>query len=138
MSRRYSELIAIPTFEARYEYLKLSADVADPTFAGHRWLNQIFYNSKEYKDFRRRMIVRDNGCDLAHEDFPIHGKIYLHHLEPITLEDLQLKIFDKLLSEENAVCVSFRTHQAIHYGDKTLLSSSDPVLRKPNDTCPWR
>lgn len=137
-TKRYSQLIQIPSFEERYNYLKLTGSVAEQTFAGHRWLNQIFYTSNEWKTFRRNIIVRDEGCDLAHSDHPIRGRIYIHHLEPISLEDLQMKRVEKLLSEENAVCVSFATHQAIHYGDEKLLLSSNPITRLPNDTCPWR
>lgn len=138
MTKRYSELILLPTFEERFDYLKLSGSVCDPTFAGHRWLNQIFYNSNEYKRFRREIMVRDQGCDLGLEGYEIKGRIYIHHIEPITLEDLQLKRLDKLLSGENAISVSFNTHQAIHYGDKNLLFTSKPIERRPNDTCPWR
>ena len=136
--KTYSELVLLPSFKERYEYLKLQGEVALPTFAGHRWLNQIFYASADWKNFRRRILVRDNGCDLAHDDYPIRGRVYIHHLEPITLEDLQLKRIDKLLCEENAVCVSFNTHQAIHYGDEKLIISGAPIVRTPGDTCPWR
>jgi len=136
-NKSYSELIKLPTFEERYEYCKLSAAVADPTFAGHRWLNQVLYNSPEWKSVRRDVIVRDEGCDLAHPDRPIMRKIYIHHLNPLTIEDVE-KRRDLIFDMDNLVCVSFDTHQAIHYGDEKLLIPTKPTERTPNDTCPWK
>ena len=137
MNRTYSELIRIPRFEDRYEYLKIGGVVAEETFGGHRYLNQLLYNrAEEWKRIRRRVIVRDNGCDLADPEHPIHGKIIVHHLNPITIEDI-LNRSSNIFDMENLVCVSFETHNAIHYGDATLLKK-DYVPRVKNDTCPWR
>jgi hypothetical protein len=134
--KTYSSVIAIPKFEDRYEYLRLGGKVGEDTFGHSRYLNQVFYKSREWKDFRDYIIIRDNGCDLAHPDRKIAGRIYIHHLNPISQKDI-LDRTDILLDPENAICVSFDTHQAIHYGDINLLRL-DPVERKPNDTCPWR
>lgn len=134
--RTYSELISIPTFQERFKYLQLNGLVGDLTFGGHRQLNQILYQSPEWKRARREVILRDNGFDLAHEDYPISGIIYVHHLNPLNIDDVLARrycVFDL----DNLVSVSFDTHQAIHYGDESLIKK-DPVTRKPNDTCPWR
>lgn len=138
MTRKsYSELITIPSYEDRYEYLKLGGSVGELTFNGHRYLNQKFYSSDpEWIRTKRQVIIRDNGCDMAHEDWPISGRVIIHHLNPITIEDLinrKPEIFDL----DNLICVSHKTHNAIHYGDISLLSL--PIVeRQPNDTCPWR
>lgn len=137
--KRYSELILIPDFEERYKYLKLSARIGAETFGSHRHLNQDFYRSKLWRDFRHHIIVRDNGCDLAHKHYPIVGgdAIYIHHLNPLTIEEFMDDIY-AAMDEENVVCTSFKTHQAIHYGtndyEKTLVYEE----RKPNDTSPWK
>jgi hypothetical protein len=134
--RSYSELMRIPSFKERFEYLKISAKVGDPTFGSRRFLNQEFYRSQKWKSIRNQIIVRDDGCDIAHEDYPINGRIYIHHLNPITLEDIETMshcIFDP----ENLICVSFDTHNAIHYGDENLLRQPPPI-RLANDTCPWK
>ena len=137
MAKTYSELIKLPTFKERYEYLKTGQTVGDSTFGSHRYLNQSFYRSPEWKSFRSRIIVRDNGCDLAHPDFEIHGQqAYIHHLNPITIEDI-LEHRKCVLDPENVITTTFLTHQAIHYGSDSLLPSL-PVARLPNDTCPWR
>lgn len=137
MIRTYSELIEIPTFKERYFYLQLDGSVAEETFGWDRQINQIFYKSKEWKDFRRDMIVRDEGCDLAFPDYVIHDRILLHHLNPITKEDILYRRLDVILNPENVVCVSRRTHNAIHYGDDTQLYS-EVTIRRPGDTCPWK
>lgn len=134
--RSYSELIKLPTFEERYRYLKLGGTVGENTFGHARYLNQIFYQSPEWRRFRRDVIVRDNGCDLAMPGWTITDKIYIHHLNPITLEDIERRN-PSILDPENAVAVSFGTHQAIHYGDESLLSIGF-TERTPNDTIPWR
>lgn len=134
--RSYSELIKLPTFEERYRYLKLGGTVGESTFGHARYLNQIFYQSPEWRRFRRDVIVRDNGCDLAVPGWTIVDKIYIHHLNPITLEDIERRS-PAALDPENAVAVSFGTHQAIHYGDESLLAIGF-TERKPNDTIPWR
>lgn len=133
----YSELIAIPDFNSRYEYLKLSSDVGKDTFGFDRYLNQNFYTSPRWRSVRNEIILRDNGCDLAHEDYPIPDKIYIHHLNPITKEDI-LKDSELLTNPEFLVCVSFATHNAIHYGTFEALVSKSPIERRPNDTCPWK
>lgn len=135
--RTYSELITLPIFEERYLYLKLDGEVGKETFGFDRWLNQVFYNSKEWKTFRRDIIVRDMGCDLGVEERPIGGRIYIHHIEPIKLDDILHRRLEVLMNPDNAISVSFDTHNAIHYGDESLLLTV-PVERSPNDTCPWR
>lgn len=134
--RTYSELIAIPTFEERFRYLKLSGQVGKDTFGFERYLNQKFYRSAEWRRIRDRVIVRDMGCDLGIEDRLIPGKILIHHMNPITDRDIRYAT-DLLLNPEYLICVSHTTHNAIHYGDESLLITSTPVVRTPYDTCPW-
>lgn len=134
--KTYSELILLPTFEERFEYLKLRGSVGRDTFGHDRYLNQIFYTSKEWKRLRDEIIIRDNGCDLGIEGREIGGKIYIHHLNPLGANDI-LTRSEYLMNPEYLICVSFETHNAIHYGDINLLPR-DPIERKPNDTCPWR
>lgn len=136
MSKTYSELIKFEIFEDRFNYLKLIGTVGEITFGGHRTLNQMLYYSPEWKSARRKVILRDNGCDLAHEDYTIHGSVYIHHINPITIDDI-LERRSCVFDLENLVCVSFRTHQAIHYGTEELLPKG-LVVRKKNDTCLWR
>ena len=135
--KTYSELVLLPTFEERFEYLKLNGAVGEETFGFDRYLNQAFYSSIEWKKFRRDMIVRDMGCDLGIEDREIRGTIILHHLNPISVEDIVNKNISVLLNPENVICVSSNTHLAIHYGDSNLLITA-PIERSKNDTCPWR
>lgn len=135
MNRRYSELIRLKTFDERFEYLKLNGIVGDTTFGGHRYLNQTLYRSKEWKKFRNEVIVRDEGRDLACEGYDIFGQVIIHHLNPITIEDIQnrdSKIFDL----ENVVVTSLATHNAIHYGDEKLLPPT-VTERKQGDTILW-
>lgn len=134
--KRYSELIALPTFEKRFEYLKLGGFVGDPTFYGQRYLNQRFYQSEEWKAIRRRIVARDNGCDLADPLRPINTKIYIHHLNPITIDDIRF-MSGRVTDPENLICCTFYTHQALHYGNADSLPIG-PVERKPNDQCPWK
>lgn len=134
--RTYSELIQIPTFEDRYAYLRLGGIVGEETFGIERHLNQSFYRSPEWRKVRRDVIVRDNGCDLGMPGFQIYGPIIIHHIMPITLEDLE-EGSDLILDPNNLICVSDRTHNAIHFGDKSLLPQV-PIERRPGDTCPWR
>ena len=134
--KTYSELITIPTFLERYRYLKIGGRIGEETFGYDRYLNQTLYRSPEWKRFRRDMILRDNGLDLACDGYEIYEKILVHHINPITPRDVirrDLKIFDP----ENVVCVSLNTHNAIHYGDESLLML-DPIVRTKNDTCPWK
>lgn len=135
--RTYSELIALPTFEERFNYLKLGGAVGKETFGFDRIFNQRFYNSREWKDVRDHIIVRDNGCDLAMPGHEVYGqKIYVHHINPFLLEDLELRP-DTLLDPEFLITTVLSTHNAIHYGDESLLTIA-PIERTKNDTCPWR
>ena len=134
--RTYSELIAIPTFEERFKYLQLNGNVGDETFGYDRMFNQRFYSSLEWKSLRDEIIFRDNGCDLGILDRRIMGKILIHHMNPIMLEDIQ-KSSEFLLNPEYLICTSFETHNAIHYGDENLLFKA-PIERTKYDTCPWR
>lgn len=135
-SKTYSELIAIPTYEDRFRYLQLQGAVGKDTFGYDRYLNQVLYNSQEWKRFRSEIIIRDNGCDLAFEGYDIHGRILVHHINPITVDDVVNRnplVFDP----ENVICVTHNTHNAIHYGDESLLITA-PIERTRNDTCPWK
>ena len=134
--RCYSELIALPTFEERYRYLRLTGRVGEDTFGFDRYLNQKFYRSAEWKHIRDQVIVRDNGCDLGIEDRVIYGKILIHHMNPITEKDI-LRLSDYLLNPEYLISVTHKTHNAIHYGSEDLLVTA-PIVRTPNDTCPWK
>ena len=134
--RTYSELITFPTFEERYEYLRLGGKIGEETFGFDRYLNQTFYKTKEWLSIRDKVIIRDNGCDLAMEDREIYSRILVHHMNPITKDDV-LKRSKYLLDPEYLVCTTKNTHDAIHYGDKSLLLVS-PIERRKNDTCPWR
>lgn len=132
----YSELIKINNFEDRFSYLSLNGAVGEQTFGGHRYINQILYHTKKWKSIKREVILRDNGCDLAHEDYQIIGSIYVHHINPITIDDI-LEGRPCVFDLENLICTTFRTHNAIHYGTENLLLTK-PVDRKKNDTCLWR
>lgn len=134
--RRYSELIKLPTFEERFRYLRLDGQVGADTFGSDRYINQIFYKSPEWKKIRDEIIIRDQCCDLAMPGYDIHGPVLIHHLNPITKEDI-LSRTDLLLNPEYLVCTIQSTHNAIHYGDVNLLITN-PIERKPNDTCPWK
>lgn len=134
--RTYSELMMLDTFEARFEYLALGGRVGEDTFGFDRWLNQIFYQSPEWKGVRTDVIIRDLGCDLAIRDREIKGPIIVHHMNPISIDDI-VKRSEFLLNPEYLICTIDNTHKAIHYGDKSLLML-DPICRRPNDTCPWK
>ena len=134
--KTYSELIHLPTFEERFQYLKLSGAVGKETFGFDRYLNQNFYRSAAWKRVRDQVIVRDNGCDLGIGDRIIYGKILIHHMNPINNRDI-LDLTDILLNPEYLICVSHITHNAIHYSDESLLPS-EPIVRFKNDTCPWK
>lgn len=137
MIRSYSELITLPTFVERFRYLKLGGQVGVETFGYDRYLNQILYRTAEWKRFRNEIIVRDNGCDLGCEGYDIVGqKILVHHINPISVEDV-LRRDPKVFDPENVICTILNTHNAIHYGDESLLVT-EPIERKPNDTCLWR
>lgn len=136
MIRTYTELIQLQTFEERYRYLQLNGSVGADTFGFDRYLNQTFYRSKEWKLIRDKVIVRDNGCDLGVEGYEIHGRIYIHHMNPLLLEDI-IDRTEFLLNPEYLITTTHSTHNAIHYGDESLLVTA-PIERAPNDTCPWR
>ena len=135
--RTYSELSKLKTFRERYEYLKLDGTVGEETFGFDRYINQMFYKSEEWKRIRNYVITRDNGCDLGIQDRKIVDSVILvHHMNPITKED----IFNKneiLLDPEYLITTIKPTHDAIHYGDESLLAE-DLVIRSKNDTCPWK
>lgn len=135
--RTYTELSRIDSFEDRYEYLRLAAIIGESTFGFERFLNQNFYRSREWKSVRREVIKRDNGCDLGVEGRDIFGRIEIHHITPISIEDIE-NGSGVLLDLENLICVSPMTHKAIHYGDKSLLPKNQITVRRPNDTCPWK
>ena len=134
--RTYSQLKQLQTFEERYDYLKLGGVVGEDTFGFDRYLNQNFYRSREWKRVRDEVIMRDNGCDLGVDGHEIRGKILIHHMNPITSEDIH-RVSDYLLNPEYLICVTHRTHNAIHYGDESLIVTA-PIERTQNDTCPWR
>ena len=134
--RKYSELIRIPTFEERYEYLRIGGLVGDSTFGFERYLNQMLYTSQKWRRLRNQIIIRDNGCDLALDGYEIQGQIIVHHINPLVIEDLK-EISDEIFDPEYLVCTSLMTHNAVHYGDKNLLPKP-LVERRPGDTCPWK
>lgn len=135
MIRRYSDLEPLKTLEERYSYLKLSGSVGKTTFGWDRYFNQRFYHSIEWRRVRDKVILRDDGCDLGIPGFEIHDKVLIHHMNPIWIEDLRRKNPD-ILNPEFLICVSPTTHQAIHYGDKSLLPQV-PIIRHPGDTKLW-
>lgn len=136
-SRCYSELITLPTYIERFNYLKLGGRVGADTFGFDRYLNQKFYHlDRDWLSSRDFVIVRDNGCDLGMEGYEIRGKIIVHHMNPITMDDI-IKKRDWIYDPEFLICTVHNTHNAIHYGDENLLSKA-PVERTPFDTCPWK
>lgn len=137
MTRSYSELIKLPTFEERFEYLRLDSLVGVETFGFDRYINQSFYRCGEWKNIRDQVIVRDNGCDLGIPDRQIYDHIIIHHMNPVTREDLINKR-NALMDPEFLICVSRETHNAIHYGDESQLIPTNLIERSPNDTCPWK
>lgn len=133
--RTYTELMKIDNFLDRYKYLRIGGNVGEDTFGFDRWLNQKFYKSQEWLRLRNEIIVRDDGCDMAHPDFNIFGGIVIHHMNPIAAQDI-LDRDEIILDPDNLVCVSYNTHRAIHYGDENLLPLPF-VERTKNDTIPW-
>lgn len=136
MIRTYSELITLPTFEERYRYLRLDGKVGEATFGFDRWLNQMFYKDPEWLAIRDEVIIRDNACDLGIPDREIHSRVLVHHMNPISKRDI-LTRSKFLLDPEYLICTIKNTHDAIHYGDESLLIKP-PVERSRHDTCPWR
>lgn len=134
--KTYSKLIRMPTFQERYEYLKLDGIVGKETFGFDRYLNQIFYRSQRWKQIRDQVIIRDNGCDLAVEGHDIYGRILIHHMNPITVDDIENES-ELLFNPEYLITVTHQTHNAIHYGNENLLMIL-PKERSKNDTCPWK
>lgn len=133
--RTYSELRRLKTFRERYEYLRLVGKVGAVTFGHDRYINQMFYKSREWLACRDDVIIRDEGCDLGVSDREIFDKIIVHHMNPVSLEDLE-DMVDEVLDPEFLICTTTITHSAIHYGDESLLVQL-PVIRKPGDTSPW-
>ena len=134
--KSYRNLILLPTILDRFEYLRIKGNVGDPTFGFDRFINQDFYQSREWRQVRMKVIARDEGCDLGVPEYPIGGKVIIHHINPITAEDIE-NASDLLFDMDNLICVSESTHNAIHFGDETLLPA-EPIIRTPGDTCPWR
>ena len=134
--KTYSELRALPTFEERFRYLRLFGVVGKDTFGFDRIFNQTFYRSREWKSIRDEVIIRDNGCDLGVEGYEIHGPIIIHHMNPISLDDIR-ENSDFLMNPEYLIATTHATHNAIHYGDESLLVKA-PIERTRFDTCPWK
>lgn len=134
--KTYSELILLPTFEERFKYLQLNGRVGDDTFGFDRYINQKFYRSAEWKRIRDYIIIRDNGCDLAVDGYEIHGRILIHHINPITISDIKFST-EYLMNPDYLICVTHNTHNAIHYGDEKQIITG-PIVRTKNDTCPWK
>lgn len=143
MIRSYSELIKLKTFEERFEYLRLSGGVGKPTFGGARMLNQTFYRSPEWKSFHHKIVLRDSTpdyiCDLGciDHDIPPKAMVVVHHLNPITKEDILYRN-PSVLDPDNVICCSLDTHNAIHYGSFDTIQDSRLITRSENDTIPWR
>lgn len=134
--RKYSELKKLKSFEERFEYLRLDGKIGQDTFGFDRIFNQMFYKSREWKTVRNEVIVRDNGCDLGVEGYEIYGKILIHHMNPISLDDIR-NSSDFLMNPEYLISTTLLTHNAIHYGDESLIIKA-PIERTKNDTCPWK
>ncbi len=132
----YSELILLPTFQARYQYLRLNGEIGKETFGFDRYMNQFFYRSPEWRRVRDFVISRDEGCDLGVPGREIFGRVIIHHMNPIRPEDIRNRS-ELLLNPEYLITTIHDTHLAIHYGDEHLLLQ-EPVERRPNDTCPWK
>lgn len=137
--RTYTELMKLPTYLERYRYLRLGGEVGRETFGWERYLNQNFYNSYEWREFRRSIILRDQGCDLADLDHPFaNGElIFIHHMNPIDTHDI-VEQTQFLMNPEYVISCRKLTHDAIHYGDESLILPREYVARAPNDTCPWK
>lgn len=134
--KSYSELITLPTFEERFQYLKLNGLVGDLTFGYNRYLNQLLYRSPEWRAFRQKVIVRDEGCDLAIPDREIHTRALVHHINPISVEDV-INRSPRVFDFDNVITTVQLTHNAIHYGDEDILVSSKPIERSKGDTLLW-
>lgn len=137
MIRTYRELIQLPTLKERFGYLKLSGSVGTATFGYDRYLNQNFYRSYEWQNLRNKIIVRDNGCELGLDGYEIKGRIFIHHMNPITDKDI-VDNTEYLMNPDFLICVSIDMHNAIHYGNDDIVRVKEWVERRPNDTCPWK
>lgn len=138
MIKRYRDLLKINSFEDRLEYLRCRSNIGDATFGGRRKLNQMLYSSTEWKKVRDLVVIRDNGMDLGCDGYPIIGNIYVHHLNPITFNDI-LERHDCVFDPENLISSSFQTHNIIHFGTGSCdVTHNKIVTRKPYDTCPWK
>lgn len=135
--RTYSEMIQFPTLKERFRYLKLSGAVGKATFGYDRYLNQKFYRSQDWKILRNEIIVRDNGCELGLDEYPIAGRIFIHHMNPIDDDDI-MNTTEYLMNPDYLICVSHDMHNAIHYGNDDILRVREYKSRTPNDTCPWK
>lgn len=136
MIKTYTELLTFSTFEDRFHYLRLDGRIGEETFGFDRYFNQRFYRSREWKDIRNFIIARDKGCDLAIPDREIYDQIFIHHMNPINIQDIRNST-EYLLDPEYLISVSKLTHDAIHYGDESILISSSPVIRCTGDTKLW-
>lgn len=136
MIRTFSELCRFKNFKDRYNYLKLIGIVGQSTFGYDRYMNQMLYRSTRWKRTRDDIIIRDDGCDLGLDGYEIGGRIIIHHMNPITIEDIELER-DEIFDPEFLICTSSDSHQAIHFGDERLLPQN-PIARRRNDTCPWK
>lgn len=134
--KTYSELVKLQTFEERFVYLSLKGRVGESTFGSKRYLNQILYKTDKWLSLRDNIIIRDNGCDLGIPGREISSRILVHHIDPITIDDV-LNYNPKVLDPENLITISHMTHEAVHYGNEDLLMK-DPIVRSRNDTCPWK
>lgn len=137
MRKTYRELMSINSFDERIRYLQTGSIIGERTFGSNRRMNQILYTSPEWKSIRRKVILRDNGFDLGHEDYPIAGRIVIHHIEPISEEDIYTRSY-KIFDPENLISCSFHTHQVIHWGIEDDSRYKEVIERTPNDTCPWK
>lgn len=135
--KSYGILQTLQTFEERFNYLKMYGAVGSDTFGFDRFINQKFYRSYEWKQIRNEVIIRDNGCDLGLIDYPIAGRIIIHHMNPITIDDIA-NSEDWIFDPNYLICVSHMTHNAIHYGDDSIIKQHEPIIRIKNDTCPWK
>lgn len=136
MTRTYTELLEFDTMEGRFDYLSLGGVLGDSTFGFERYINQGFYHSREWRSARSAVIARDNGCELGLRDYPVRGAPRIHHMNPLTMQDIE-DGSDNLLDPEGLITVSLLVHNAIHYGDRSLLPRP-PAVRRPGDTVPWR
>lgn len=133
----YSELQNLKTYDERFRYLQIGGHIGIESFGYDRYLNQAFYKSPDWKRIRDKVIIRDNGCDLSMEGYPIQGRVIIHHMNAITIDDV-LDLNPNIFNPEYLICVSHQTHNALHYGDETYPDRFKVIERRPNDTIPWK